>query len=262
MASLSAGHRSKGVSERACRVVAAMLACGCVVGWRMDRAVAREAMIAVAPAVGVCESPLRAAAVERAARSGGLRAVSNRFVERWLDRLSETPPRLLDAYLARPEPWRGRLGPLLEAHDVPQDFLYLALIESGMDPEARSPAEAVGLWQFTGATARQYGLVVDDEVDQRHDERLATAAAGRYLRDLYEQFGTWELAAAAYNAGPGRVSRALAATDAETYWELVAGGHLPPETRAYVPRFIAVVQLAAERTGETADPAGAPATGF
>ena len=130
---------------------------------------------------------------------------------------------------------------------MPREFLYLALIESGMDPAAVSPAEAVGLWQFRGATARQYGLVVEDHLDERVDELRATSAASRYLRDLYEQFGTWELAAAAYNAGPGRVRRALDASGAESYWELIEAGHLPLETRAYVPKFLAVVQLAAER---------------
>lgn len=169
-------------------------------------------------------------------------------VTEWRARLLRTPRRLLDAYLSRPDPWRDELLPILRAHEVPSRFLYLALVESGWDPEARSPKDAVGLWQLTDATAREYGLVVDSVRDERTDERLATAAAGRYLRDLFEEFGSWELAAAAYNAGPARVRRALRWSGGDDYWDLVRGTYLPPETRAYVPRFLAVVRLAAERT--------------
>lgn len=168
-------------------------------------------------------------------------------VTEWRGRLLRTPRRLLDAYLSRPDPWKDELLPILEAHEVPSRFLYLALVESGWDPEARSPKDAVGLWQLTDVTARAYGLVVDSARDERTDERLATIAAGRYLRDLFEEFGSWELAAAAYNAGPTRVRRALRGSGGEGYWDLHRRGHLPRETRAYVPRFLAVVELASER---------------
>lgn len=179
-------------------------------------------------------------------------------VAEWRQRLLRTPPRLLDAYLSRPDPWMDELLPILRAHDVPPGFLYLALVESGMDPEARSPADAVGLWQFTPSTGRAYGLRIEDGTDDRTDERLATRAAGRYLRDLFDDFGSWELAAAAYNAGPGRVQQAMESSGTDDFWDLVEGKHLPPETRAYVPKFIAVVQLAAER----AEASAAPAVGF
>jgi membrane-bound lytic murein transglycosylase D len=170
-------------------------------------------------------------------------------VAEWRGRLLRTPPRLLNAYLSRPDPWMEELAPLLEAHEVPRSFLYLALIESGMDPEARSSADAVGLWQFTPETGRQYGLRVEDDADDRTDERLSTSAAGRYLRNLFDDFGSWELAAAAYNAGPTRVREALDSSGEVDYWGLVQGKHLPPETRAYVPKFLAVLQLASERDG-------------
>lgn len=194
-------------------------------------------------AEGECRAPTIAPAFERD-------LVLLRVAE-WRGRLLRTPPRLLDAYLSRPDPWMEELAPLLEAHEVPRGFLYLALIESGMDPQARSPADAVGLWQFTPETALQFGLRIDADLDDRTDERLSTAAAGRYLRSLFDDFGSWELAAAAYNAGPNRVRRALASSGAEDYWELVQGKHLPPETRAYVPKFLAVVQLASERDGSS-----------
>ncbi len=164
--------------------------------------------------------------------------------------LGELPRRLLDAYLARPDAWRERLVPILAEHRVPPEFLYLALVESGMDPEAESPASAAGLWQFAAPTARHFGLVVEEEIDERLDWRRSTRAAGRYLRQLHDRFGTWELAAAAYNAGPGKVSRALAETGADSYWDLLEAGRLPVETRNYVPKFLAIVQLASERDAE------------
>jgi len=185
--------------------------------------------------------------IERELLSGN--ATARRHVSLWRRDLTRTHSRLLDAWLARPDSWRDELVPILESHRVPPEFLYLALLESGMDPDAVSPGRAVGLWQFTESTARQYGLLVDDRIDQRRDWRLATSAAGRYLRDLYDLFGTWELAAAAYNGGPGRVSRALQASGAESYWGLVERGQLPAETREYVPKFLAIVELAQERAG-------------
>ncbi len=194
------------------------------------------------PAAGSCETP----AIGRHFQLD----LAGVHVMEWRDRLLRTPPRLLEAYLSRPDPWMDELLPILKEHDVPPGFLYLALIESGWDSEARSSADAVGLWQFTRSTGRQYGLQIEEGTDDRTDERLATSAAGRYLRDLFDDFGSWELAAAAYNAGPARVRRALDSTGADDYWTLVEGKHLPPETRAYVPKFIAVVQLAAERVAD------------
>ena len=153
------------------------------------------------------------------------------------------------------------MDPVLAEHSVPAEFLYLALLESGMDPDARSPADAVGIWQFTEETARQYGLIVDGDVDERRDRFLATYAAGRYLRDLHRQFGSWELAADAFNAGPGSVERAMTRAGADSYWDLIEVGHLPAETRAYVPRFLATVQLAQERVvADLATAPGSPVT--
>lgn len=222
-------------------VTTAFVVTGLAATWPGPSAVAREGAVPAVEADGwACGTRARPAAFE--VDPGEL------HVTEWRARLLRTPRRLLDAYLSRPDPWMDDLLPILEAHDVPSRFLYLALVESGWDPEARSSKDAVGLWQLTDVTARTYGLVVDSAVDERTDERLATMAAGRYLRDLYQEFGSWELAAAAYNAGPGRVRRALRGSGGDDYWDLVRGAHLPRETRAYVPRFLAVVRLAAERT--------------
>ncbi|MGI9626856.1 MAG: lytic transglycosylase domain-containing protein [Longimicrobiales bacterium] len=200
------------------------------------------------PATGASETDVYAGGTSVESWELGADPRSEPFVAFWLDRLTDSPRRLMDAYLSRAQAWETDLVPILASYSVPSEFLYLALMESGMYPEARSSADAVGIWQFTEETARQYGLLVEPYLDERHDERLATVAAGRYLRDLYKRFGSWELAAAAYNAGPGRVERVLARTGLTSYWDLIEVGHLPAETRAYVPRFLALVQLADARS--------------
>jgi len=131
---------------------------------------------------------------------------------------------------------------------MPEELVYLAMIESGFLTNARSDVLATGMWQFMDPTARAYGLRIDGYVDERRDPVKATDAALEYLGDLYQQYGSWYLAAAAYNAGPTRVSLALArqsgvrARDKDLYWEIV--DHLPKETAQYVPRLLAATYLA------------------
>jgi membrane-bound lytic murein transglycosylase D len=131
---------------------------------------------------------------------------------------------------------------------MPEDLLYLAMIESGLSPVAVSHVSAVGLWQFMGPTALHLGLRVDGYVDERRDPVRATDAALDYLEYLYERFDSWYLAAAAYNAGPNRVERILERHadgrrgDEDIYWEVLS--HLPRETREYVPRLVATTILA------------------
>jgi len=130
---------------------------------------------------------------------------------------------------------------------MPEDLVYLAAIESGFSPAATSAVSASGMWQFMSPTARALGLRIDEYVDERRDPVRATEAALDYLQSLHQQFGSWYLAAAAYNAGPGRVAKALgshagdAAGDEEIYWEILE--HLPRETRAYVPKMLALIVL-------------------
>ncbi len=112
---------------------------------------------------------------------------------------------------------------------------YLAMIESGFNPRAVSPAGAKGLWQFMAPTARRYGLRVDRWVDERLDPEKSTVAAAAYLRDLYRQFGAWELAQAAYNAGEVVVSRAIRGTGSSDFWVLTRSKYLLRETRDFVP---------------------------
>jgi membrane-bound lytic murein transglycosylase D len=146
---------------------------------------------------------------------------------------------------------RGKL------HDrgMPEDLLYLAMIESGFSTKATSRVSAAGVWQFMGPTAKQFGLRIDQYVDERRDPVKATDAALDYLSYLHTRYDSWYLAAAAYNAGPSRVDRALKrhgagrTGDEDIYWEII--DHLPRETREYVPKILAATALAkqAERYG-------------
>jgi membrane-bound lytic murein transglycosylase D len=128
----------------------------------------------------------------------------------------------------------------LRMYNLPDELKYLSIIESGLNPLAVSRAHAVGLWQFIYQTGRHYGLHVSWYEDQRMDPELATDAACRYLRDLYNLFNDWELALAAYNAGPGNVKKAIRRSGyKKTFWEIYP--YLPRETRSYVPQFVAMV---------------------
>jgi membrane-bound lytic murein transglycosylase D len=133
---------------------------------------------------------------------------------------------------------------ILAEEGLPEELAYVALVESSFLPDARSPSNAVGLWQFIESTGRASGLRIDWWVDERLDPEASTRAAAAHLKELYARFGDWNLALAAYNAGPGGVSRAQAAVRADCFWELSAAGALRAETRRYVPKFYAAVQMA------------------
>jgi membrane-bound lytic murein transglycosylase D len=127
----------------------------------------------------------------------------------------------------------------LDRHGMPMELKYLAVVESALNPNARSKAGAVGLWQFMLPTGKMFGLHADSYVDERHDLHKSTDAACRYLKYLYNMYGNWEMALAAYNCGPGNVNKAIRRSGGEkNYWKIY--DHLPRETRGYVPAFIAV----------------------
>lgn len=128
------------------------------------------------------------------------------------------------------------MAPILERNGVPQDMLYLAAIESYLNPRAVSPAKAAGMWQFMPSTAKEYGLEVNDYVDERYDVEKATQAACRYLKNAYSRYGNWESVAASYNCGMGRVTSELANQQAESAYDL----WLPEETMRYVFRLLAM----------------------
>jgi len=163
----------------------------------------------------------------------------NDRVEAWINYFQNVIPERFGLYLARKGAYERMIRQKLRERGMPQDLIYLALIESGMNPNAYSRAAAVGMWQFIGSTGRFYDLEVSHWVDERRDPEKATDAALSYLQDLYDRFGSWYLAAAAYNGGPGRVSRGLARVDGGTFWDLADARLLRSETRNYVPKLIA-----------------------
>jgi soluble lytic murein transglycosylase-like protein len=130
---------------------------------------------------------------------------------------------------------------ILAEEGVPVELLGVARVESNFNPFAVSPKGAAGLWQFMPATARRYGLRVDTFQDDRFDVNKSTRAAGRYLRDLYAQFGNWPLALAAYNAGEDAVQRAIDRTSTPNFDAIARSGLLPAETRAYVPAVLKTI---------------------
>lgn len=127
---------------------------------------------------------------------------------------------------------------ILKKHNMPTDLKYLSIVESTLNPRAVSPVGAAGLWQFMKPTGKQYGLRINGAIDERRDPHAATDAAARYLADLYDRYGDWNLAIAAYNCGPGCVNKAVKRAGESDYW--VAAKFLPKETRNYVPAFIGV----------------------
>jgi hypothetical protein len=128
------------------------------------------------------------------------------------------------------------LAPILKANDIPLDFLYLACIESSLNPRAYSGAKAAGMWQFLAATAKQYGLEVGDEVDERYDPEKATEAACRYLKAAYQKYGDWPTVMASYNGGMGRISTELEKQYATSALDL----YLTDETSRYPFRIMAM----------------------
>ncbi|MBI4409743.1 MAG: LysM peptidoglycan-binding domain-containing protein [Gemmatimonadetes bacterium] len=167
----------------------------------------------------------------------------NARVEQWLDFLAGRNREKTELWLERSGRYAPMIGGKLRERGMPEDLVYLALIESGFSPRAYSRARASGIWQFIAETARRYGLVVDDQVDERRDPLASTDAALDYLQELYARFGSWYLAAAAYNTGENRVARLLrehaggAAGDDALFWRIAP--YLPEEARNYVPLMLA-----------------------
>ncbi|MDR1395987.1 MAG: LysM peptidoglycan-binding domain-containing protein, partial [Deltaproteobacteria bacterium] len=134
---------------------------------------------------------------------------------------------------------------ILKQKGLPEDLVYLALIESGFRTDAVSHASAVGPWQFIAGTGRRYGLTINDWVDERMDPIKATYAAADYLTALYEMFNSWPLAIAAYNSGEGKIMKGMARPEVDNYWDMAkADGFLANETKRYVPSFLAAAIIA------------------
>lgn len=172
-----------------------------------------------------------------------LPVVMNDRVQYWIDFLEGRNRDHTQLWLEREGRYGGFIRSKLRERGMPEDLLYLGMIESGLSPRAYSHAHAAGLWQFISETGRRYGLEVSTYVDERRDPIAATDAALDYLSDLHDRFGSWYLAAAGYNSGENRVERILRQRaggrtgDDGLFW--IIDGYLPRETRDYVPLMLA-----------------------
>jgi membrane-bound lytic murein transglycosylase D len=178
----------------------------------------------------------------------GISVEMNSEIERWMERFLTDQRPVFTRYLEREGLYSEMIREGLRSRGMPEELVYLAAIESGFTPGATSRVSAMGMWQFMTPTAQAFGLRIDEYVDERRDPIRATEAALDYLQALHIRFGSWHLAAAAYNAGPSRVARVVrthagdATPEEAIYWEIVE--HLPRETRAYVPKMLAAILLA------------------
>jgi LysM repeat protein len=172
----------------------------------------------------------------------------NSRVEYWVDYFTGRGRGFFEKYLERSEYFIPYIVPILKQNNMPQDLVYLAMIESGFNNLARSHAKAVGPWQFMSATGKRYGLMVNWWVDERRDVRKSTLAAVEYLRDLNGMFQSWELAAASYNAGEAKIARGVQRFGTKDFWVIARQRFLRPETRDYVPKIIAAAIIAKNRT--------------
>lgn len=163
--------------------------------------------------------------------------------QKWLDRSTRYIPVMQDIFREK---------------NLPEDLVYVAMIESGFNPYAISWARAVGPWQFMPHTGKMYGLKIDWWVDERKDPIKATHAAAEHFKDLHNLFGSWPLALASYNAGAGKVQRAVLRTRSEDFWDLKDSRYIRRETKNYIPKFMAATIIAKnpEAYGFTVQPAG------
>lgn len=172
-----------------------------------------------------------------------LDAQETQAMENYFKMYTHTHRETFEKWLKRSETFLPFIQSVFRERGIPEDLSYLPFAESGFNAWAYSRAGAAGLWQFMPATGRHYGLRVDWWMDQRRDPYLSTHTAADYLEKLYGDFNDWYLALAAYNAGEGRVARALKRSGHDNYFDLIKGPYLARETRNYVPKFLAILKI-------------------
>lgn len=163
----------------------------------------------------------------------------NSLVEKWIFYFQGRGRPHMERYLARSTRYSGIMKKILRQNGLPEDLIYIALIESGFSSRATSRAAAVGYWQFIRGTGRRYSLEINAMIDERRDPILSTQAAAEYFKGLYSVFGSWYLAMASYNVGENRVKREVMNHYTRDFWELARKKRFPKETINYVPKFIA-----------------------
>jgi membrane-bound lytic murein transglycosylase D len=168
----------------------------------------------------------------------------NTKVKWWINYFQTTGRKWFRTWLERSNAYMPAMQKVLAQRGLPQDLAYVAMIESGFSPNAISTAEAVGYWQFITPTANRYGLRTTWWLDERRDYSKSTTAAARYLGDLFRQFGSWYLTAAAYNMGEGRTQKLVNKHNTKNYWILSKRPDFPDETRQYIPKLLAAMLIA------------------
>jgi membrane-bound lytic murein transglycosylase D len=167
-------------------------------------------------------------------------------IDGWVAYYTQKSPQSFQACLDRAQRYVKPAQEIFEQRGLPSDLIYIALVESGFSPTARSHAEALGMWQFISSTGRRFGLQQDRWLDERRHPFKSARAAADYLSFLYDTFQSWPLALAAYNAGEKRVQDALEATGLQSFWQLAENGSLPKETSDYVPKIFAAIRVIKE----------------
>lgn len=168
----------------------------------------------------------------------------NTKVKWWINYFQTKGRKWFRTWLERSAAYLPQMQKTLAQRGMPQDLAYVAMIESGFSPHAISTAEAVGYWQFISPTAKRYDLKINWWLDERRDFNKSTTAAARYLGDLFRQFGSWYLTAAAYNMGEGRTQRLVNKYRTKNFWILSKRSDFPDETRNYIPKLLAAMLIA------------------
>jgi membrane-bound lytic murein transglycosylase D len=245
-------------------VAAAVLtAAGCAAGASMSAPVARPERALHSPQIAPLDSRIEIALREHPAIEVDIDELLatpmltdpqfQAAVDDWVDYWTEGAGEAVPDFLGRMESYGTYVDSALLVAGLPGSLRYLPFIESGYNPRAASPASAVGMWQFMSETARGLGMQISPLVDERRDPEKSTAAAVKFLDDLHEEFGSWFLALAAYNAGPNRMRRVLQRYAPDTpgsdslFWALRP--HFPRETRDFVPKLFGAVMFASDPAG-------------
>jgi membrane-bound lytic murein transglycosylase D len=173
-----------------------------------------------------------------------LPAELNEKVTEWVEYFQGRGRDHMTVYLSRSSRYLPYMKEVLKSHGLPEDLVYIALIESGFSHKAYSRARAVGYWQFIRGTGKRYGLQQNYYIDERRDFIKSTDAAAMYLKALYNLFGSWYLAIASYNVGENRIKNLVMTYYTRDFWELARQNRLPKETTNYVPKFLAARLIA------------------
>jgi membrane-bound lytic murein transglycosylase D len=193
---------------------------------------------------GIGEEFFATASMEIEKGKGGAFSGITRPIDKFILYFQTRGRERFERYLSRSGKYVGMMQEILVRYGLPEDLVYVALIESGFSPKAYSVAKAAGPWQFISATGRRYGLRIDWWADERRDAEKSTHAAASYLRDLYGIFESWPLATAAYNAGEGKIQRAVTRYKSDDFSELIRHRYLKQETKDYVPKMLAALTIA------------------